>query len=214
MAGKAVMAMFRFEEAQLVAELDRLPLQLRVAFAAACAERLLPAYVAFSAQTGRGNPAALRDILTRVWDDLCGNQMTDGEVQANIDTCMGLIPHEDEGPWVMEQAAAEDAGSALAYALRCRQNGQGQEAAWAARCAYEALDHHVINRDDVDMNVPGAEARVLADPLVQAEFGRQRQDLDEALDAGNAEVREAIARLRDRAKTEGATFFGDVALPN
>jgi len=134
--------------------------------------------------------------------------MTDGEVQANIDTCMGLIPQEDEGPWVTEQAAAEDAGAALAYALRCRQSGRGQEAAWAARRAYEALDHHVINRDDVDMNVPGAEARVLADPLVQVEFRRQRQDLDVALAADDADVPDMAARLRDRATTEGAFFFG------
>jgi uncharacterized protein YjaG (DUF416 family) len=203
--------LLRFDEARLVKMLDRLPRDLRVVFAAACAERLLPAYAAFSERAGRGDPTALRQSLTLLWDDLDGKRLPDGEVQTNIDTCMELIPQEDDGPWVPEQASAEDAGAAVAYALRCRQNGQSQEAAWAARRAYEALDHFVINREKIDVNKPGAEARVLGHAAVQTELARQRRDLDELLGGDAKAVQQAAARLRDRAQKESALFFGAVS---
>jgi uncharacterized protein YjaG (DUF416 family) len=204
-------AHLRFEEAQLVRMLDRLPGDLRVVFAAACAERLLPAYAIFSGRAGRGDFAALRHSLTLLWEDLDGNRLSDDEVQANIDACMDLIPQEDDGPWMPEQAAAEDAGAAVAYALRCRLRSQGQEAAWAARRAYEALDHFVVNRENIDTSQPDAEARVLGHFAVQAELARQHRDLDELLGVDPKAMRLAAARLRRRAQTEGALFFKGVS---
>ena len=78
----------------------------------------MPAYEAFSRRSGRGDPLALVGILARLWDELAGEEMTDAEVQSKIDSCMELVPQEDEGPWVPEQASAEDAGAAVVYALR------------------------------------------------------------------------------------------------
>ena len=205
------MVTLRFDEAQLAGTLERLPQQHRAVFAATCAERLMPAYVAFSNRTGRGDPAALRGILTRLWDDLAGDRMQDSEVQSKLDACVALIPQEDDSTWVMEQASAEDAGAAVAYAMRCRQSGQAQDAAWSARRAYEALDHYVINRESIDMNKPWAEERVLGHPVVQAELVRQRRDLDEVLDLSDVDVRRVAGRLRDRAVAEGAVFFGAVS---
>jgi uncharacterized protein YjaG (DUF416 family) len=190
-----------FNETELVKSIDQLPRLARVVFAAACAERMMPAYERFSAQTHRGDPQNLKQILARLWDDLAGNRMSATEVDANINACMQLIP-QDDGPWVLEQAAAEDGAAASTYALRCRRSGLAQEAAWAARCAYDALDEYVINRDNIDINATGAEAQVRSDPLVQAELTRQRRDLDELL-------RGAITQdqLRERSNTEAADFL-------
>src|SRR5882724_3878028 len=139
------MAGLEFDEMELSERLEQLPRPLRAAFAAACAERLLPAYDRFSTQTKTGDALTLEQILRRLWIDLSGEAMSDEEVERQIQACMELIPKEDDGPWVPEQAAAEDAAAALAYALRCRQNGLAKEAAWAARRAYEAVDDYVIN---------------------------------------------------------------------
>jgi uncharacterized protein YjaG (DUF416 family) len=106
-----------------------------VVFAAAVAERLLPVYSFFSRKTGRGNPHSLTEILDRLWRDIDGIPMTPGELQQNIDLSMELIPKEDEKPWVPEQYWAEDAAVAVVYALRTRQSGNPQHAAWAARRA-------------------------------------------------------------------------------
>lgn len=133
--------------------------------------------------------------------------MTSHDIDVSIERCMSLIPREDEGPWIEQQAAAEDAGTALAYALRCRKTGESQEAAWAARCCYEALDHFVINRDDIDVNEAGAEAAVVADPLVQAELARQQRDLDALRLHG--EEKNIAARLRLRAIAEASLVLGD-----
>jgi hypothetical protein len=155
-----------------------------------------------------------------LWDDLTGDPMPDVEVQSKIDACMALIPQEDDGPWIMEQATGEDAAAAAAHALRCRQNGEVQEAAWAAQRTYEAIFYYVEYRD----YPPGSQvhappypheqsqlARVNADPLVQAELGRQQRDIEDLLAAGDEDVRQIAARFRDRAVAESAIFFGAVS---
>lgn len=171
------MAILKFDEPDLVRSLECLPVWQRVAFAAACAERLRPAYLSFSQRTGRGDGVAFQNILDRLWLDLGGSCMADDEIEMSIEKCMEFTPHEDDEPWDDSQVYAEDAGIALVYALRCRQNSESQEAAWAARHVYEALDHYVIAREDVDLSTPGAEARVLSHPLIQAELMRQYRDL-------------------------------------
>lgn len=190
-----------YDELNIICKLDRLDPTRKVAFAAACAERQLPGYVAFSKTTGRGDPDALRAILERVWRDVMGERMADEELAVVLDRCTSLIPQEDEGPWVTEQAYAEDAASAVVYALRARKAGESQEAAYAARVAYEALDHHVINRLGIEVD-----AEVLAHPIVQEELARQQRDLDE-LHTFGGDPAEVIARLRDRARAEAAIFF-------
>jgi uncharacterized protein YjaG (DUF416 family) len=199
------MSYVRYDEQEIIRKLDQLHTRAKVAFAAACAERQVPGYVAFSRQTGRGEPHALIDILERVWRDVLGDKMLDDEIQRQLARCMALIPQEDEGPWVNEQAYAEDAASAVVYALRARTTGESQEAAYAARVAYEALDHHVINRLGVE-----DDDHVLAHPVVQAELAHQHRDLDELLGA-SADLTALLIRLRDRASTEAATFFGPIS---
>src|SRR5437867_5776161 len=157
------MAPQEFDERELVARLEALSPECRVVFAAACAERALPGYDAFLVRTGRRRPATLRSNLTRLWDDLAGNRMMDGEIQTRIDTCLEMIPKEEEGAWVEpESALADDAAAAVAYALSCRQNGSAQEAAWAARRAYEALDYFVAHHEKIDWSAGDAKARALA----------------------------------------------------
>jgi uncharacterized protein YjaG (DUF416 family) len=201
------MGILRFNEQSLIKGLEQLPLPFRVTFAAASAERLVPAYTSFSRQTGRGDATALAAVLERLWLDLQGKRMDARQVQENIDVSMSLIPQEDSGPWVPEQAWAEDAAAAVAYALRCRQNGQSQEAAWAARRAYEALDHFVVNQEGIDTNRVGAEEEVLSHPLVQAELSRQGRDLSELLAANQQDEVRVAQQMCQRAQAEAETVF-------
>jgi uncharacterized protein YjaG (DUF416 family) len=178
-----------------------------VVFAAACAERLLPAYISFSHRTGRGDPTTLTAILERLWLDAQGDRMDTRQVQENVDLSMGLIAQEYTVSWISEQAWAEDAAAAVVYALRCRLNGQAQEAAWAARRAYEALDHFVIAREGIDTSKAGAEAQVLSHPVVQAELLRQQRDLGELLAADQQDLVRVAQRAHQRAKVESETVF-------
>lgn len=202
------MSMKTFDESMLVAKLESLPVPLRVAFAAACAERQMPAYRRFEGRNGREEPNALECALADVWDD--PSPATDGEAfEQRIEELMALIPQEEgfQQPWTQDVTNAQNAGMSAVYALRAKLAGEAQEAAWAARVAYEALDNFVINSEDIDTNQPGEEQRVLAHPLVQAELARQHRDLDE-LGAGRQDPAALTARLRERARTEAAVFFG------
>jgi uncharacterized protein YjaG (DUF416 family) len=197
-----VISMWKFEEGLLAADLGRIAKAGRVAFAAACAERLLPAYHRYAERGARGEE--LGAILDRLWDDLLGTPMTDAEVRAKEEACMALISAEEDVSWAEERAVAEDGVAAVAYALRCRLNGDAKEAAWAGRRAYEAMDHFVVTRESVNTNRGGAERRILEHPLVQTELERQRRDIDELLRTSDARLRDATMLLRERAKREAA----------
>jgi uncharacterized protein DUF416 len=232
------MSNLRFDKEQLMRQLERLSPQLRAAFAAACAQRLLPAYAHFTQRTGREDPNELGWMLERLWDDLEGDPMSAEEVQQSIDRCLSLIPEEedeatDEPPQSLEEvvAAAQArasvaipameteawyAAEALAYAFRCRQNGEAQESAWAAECANEAVYKFLTDQEDgVQLRVLSYSEvqakleRVQSYPLYQAELIRQRQDLDELLSVREEDqAAEVVARLEERAKAEASTVFG------
>jgi uncharacterized protein YjaG (DUF416 family) len=191
-----------FNEAELVQKLDELVPRARVAFAAACAERMLPAYVAFSTRANRGDAPALAEMLERVWNDLLGDRIEIRQLQTCVERCAALIPGEDEEPWLEDQPYADDAASAVAYTLRALERGEPRESAWAARRAYEALDHHVTHRLGID-----DEDQAASHVLVQAELQRQARDLEDLRVAGEKPA-DAIVRLRDRARVEAPTFFG------
>jgi hypothetical protein len=129
------------------------------------------------------------------------------ELQQNIDLSMELIPQEDDGPWIPEQAWAEDAAAAVVYALRCRQNGKSQESAWAALRAYDALDHFVTTQEDIDPSTAGAEERIISNPLIQAEFMRQQRDLRELVAVDPQDESTLAQKIRQRAKAESSGVF-------
>jgi len=200
-----------YDNALLRSELDRLPPEHRAAFAAACAERLLPAYARFARESGRGEPETLRRALTRLWDDVTGNPMSELELRASVKKCSALVPGEGAGPGTEWEPSANDAAEALVYALESRYKHGSQEAAWSAGCANDALNRFVMfDESGSGVVVTANEEKLLRHPLVQAELARQRRDLDELLDARDVDVRQVAVRLRERAAVESAIFFGDV----
>jgi hypothetical protein len=146
--------------------------------------------------------------LEQLWQDLRGKPALYAEIHVAHEACMQAIPEcvesatgESRDGFIWK-AAGESALSALAYALRCRQNGSANEAAWAAECAYEAIDHFVVNTENVEINIRGEEERVLHHPLIQAEFARQVRDL--------TELRQSAVTLElvcQRAKEEAWVFL-------
>lgn len=200
----------RFDGAKLIGGLKHLPPAFRVIFATACAERLMPAYQLFHAQSGQGDPVAMKRALEDLWANPVLPESHGKVYEQQLEKIMGLIPRDDEfeGPWTDQATYAQDSGMSLAHALRARLSGEAQEAAWSAQVAYEALDHFIINLEDIDTNQPGGEQRVISHPIVQTELGRQRRDLNELLDSADRNVQEIAFRFRDRARAEAVSFFG------
>jgi len=200
--------MQNFDEARLISEIRHLPAPLRVAFAAACAERQMSAYRQFEERRRRASPNALDLALQDVWAHPDQPQDPE-ELEQQIESLMSIVPQEDdiEGPWNQDATNAQNAGMAAIYALRTKVRGDPQEAAWAARVAYEAVDNFVINSEDIDTNTPGEELRVLAHPLVQAELTRQRIDLEDLRAHASEALPTAVARVRNRATADSSRFF-------
>ena len=205
------MSFVRYDESAIITALEQFPVRLRATFAALCAERLLPAYILFGEQIDACDSRALIAILQRIWQYLEGNEMSAEELQTNLDTCIDLIPKEDEGEWVEQKAYAEDASSAVAYALRTIQNGEPQEAAWAARHAYETLDYYLTYREGPHTTDISEIERTMTHPLVQAELLRQQRDLDDLRKIAKTDDQAPLlAELRSRAQADAIRFFGEV----
>jgi uncharacterized protein YjaG (DUF416 family) len=209
LAGEAIVTRsppLRYEEPRLVEALSTLSPGRRTTFAAACAQRLMPVYKWVHARTGRGDPVLLDDSLSALWEDLKGALSDELDaVRARVEE---LIPDEDD-EWIDEIAYAQHAASAVAYALRCRLSELPQDAAWAARQVYEAIDLWVTTRDNVDLNAPGVEDRILGDPLIQAELSRQSRDVAELGNETEEGLTSLTDRIRRRAEIERLYLFGE-----
>lgn len=165
--------MLDFDDNCLVGELGSLPSSARIAFAAATAMRQLCNYERFNGDIqSRKRP---REIAAELWADTQRSAVDRPAWSARLEEVMALMP-EDDADWV-GRALAEDALSSLAYAIRCLLDPVPQEAAWAARCAYEAADQAAIRLLGVQTALPNTEAEILSHELVQRELSRQRHDL-------------------------------------
>lgn len=205
------MKIHAFNEQALIRDLDRVPRRLRVLFAAAAAERLMPAYVRFTNRTGRGDPATLASILGRLWANAQSETLDSRQVQKDADLSMSLLPIDSAATWVPEQAWAEDAVAALAYALHCQLSGLSQDAAWSARRAYEAVDNFVVAQQETAPNSAQAEEQILAHPLIQRELSRQQRDLEELLTATARNLISISQQIHQRAQAESKSVFQDAA---
>lgn len=189
----------------LIERLSGLPATSRAAFAAACAERLHPAYVWYERRSGRGDAAFLRRAMDALWVDSSSDPVV--VLAALLSEAESLVPDEDEA-LVAESVLGQHAAAAVVYALRCRLGGRAVDAEWAARQVYEALDWWVTTRDDVDLNEPGSEHRIRADRLIQDELARQQADLDELHALGDARDHHDVVRILERARQAAPSLFG------
>ena len=60
-----------FDKTKLEQQIEELPSTLRPAFAAACAQRMAPAYAKYCLRIA-GDATLFQKILDRLWDDLTG----------------------------------------------------------------------------------------------------------------------------------------------
>lgn len=189
--------MLTYDEAANVRRLSRLDRVRKAAFAAACAQRLLPLYGRFAAAT-HADPAIIHEALARVWDALQGASVDLRAVQAAAED---QVPQEDDD-WILEMGYGQNAAACCAYAVRTWLTDDAQEAAWAARQVYELADYAVQQLlPDLDLNSPDAESQLAGHELVQAALVGIEQDLRDvespALD---------VDALAERASREGLVW--------
>jgi len=200
--------MLTFERKQMMDQIDPLPKRLRVAFAAACAQRQLPNYVRTSAANPTGNPKAVTRMLRELWDRVARNAFEPEKLRREAALCRALVPDAEEQ--FEGIGYAENAVVSLAYAFDTALSGGSQETVWAAERAYDSLDVYVIDHFGVDVNTPHVQSYIDSFPIIQAELSRQQADLAELHAAAKDPSAEAavIARIKRRAESDAASFFG------
>jgi hypothetical protein len=191
----------QYDEAELVRRLTQVPRPARVMFAAACAERLLPLYRRFHDLTSQGDPDALAATLDAVWRVALAGMDQEGLARRQ-EMAESLVPDEDDS-WTPESAYGQHGAAAVAYAVRTWLADNPAEAGWAARQVYEAADYAALQRyPDIDLNAPGAERELLAQPVVQEALAGLAADLA-VIDGADHEPAGVAARLREQAHEGG-----------
>lgn len=205
--------MLRFNAGDLGKSLDRLSSEYRTAFAAACAQRLLPRYSAFYARLhgGRlGEEQLAETFLDLLWRDLSASQLDDGKIETMINRLLATLPDE-ETTLAANEPYCTDAGATVIFALQARLTSQTKFAVLAARRIYHALDNFVMNNvlaDKPRISERDEEA-VLAHPLIQRELARQQDDLEMLGSASLPGYDKAtvLSNLRRRAEEQGEEVF-------
>jgi uncharacterized protein YjaG (DUF416 family) len=201
--------MLIFDRESVTKQIEPLPKRLRVAFAAACAQRQLPSYVRTSAVNSMGNPEAVTRILRELWESVEHNAFDVEKLRSDLALCDALTPSHDT-PSFPGSGFAQRALLSLAYAFDTALDGSSQDTMWAAECAYNAVFAFIVQRFGGDSSTPRGRLQIISFPVMQAELSRQQADLAELLTAAKHLDREAavITRVKCPAKRDAASFFG------
>ena len=191
-----------FDAARLTAQLGELGERKRVAFAAACCERMLPNYSRFVNETSWGDPAALRAALDEVWLHVGGTELSKGRARELEQACQRVTPDSEDfaSPYT---SAAIDAGAAVCQALECCITPDPRTVAEVAGLARDTIDMHVQRVLDLSYDRPDFESRVATHPLMQREVKSLTADF-EALTAIPDFNNETLARFRRDLTTRGS----------
>ena len=127
-----------YDEAALKERLSHLDKRAKTAFAAACADSLVPLQERYwSRAEESANESRARDILDSVW----GAVSKDNAVVSSLASEAAAFGPSDDEPWLFDMGYAQNAAAALAYAIRTWLSDDVQEAAWAARQVCEAAEY-------------------------------------------------------------------------
>lgn len=145
-----------------------------------------------------------RTTLDRIWSAAIDAGSSLDDLKRLEQECLDAIPSEEEA-WSHEEPYAEDAGAAVTFTVRVALSGDPQDAVWAARRVYDALDHLVGKLVE-----PGGdrEVAIFSHPLIQAEFARQLHALERLERIGTDDLKRMVVETRDDARAEGTRIFG------
>ena len=188
--------MLNFDEVYLVNRLAKMDTTKRVAFAAACATRLLPLFEQYAVNFFSEGSETIRKALNLVWRSVTEGIWNHEIINNLIENVMDIMPEEDI-EWTPLHAYAEDATASTAYTLRALISNNPREAGWAARRSYETVDLAAQKIIDFKPDKKDSEIQLLSHPLIQQELQRQKQDLADL--ESNEFTKDTFTKIKERA---------------
>lgn len=150
-----------YDGISVVSRLSKLDRAAHAAFAAACAEALLP----LASRSSNSVRDQLAVALSGVWTVIAGGR-ADLEVSRTL--AQSLVPN-DFGDWTFEMGYLQNTASSVAYAAMTVLEDSSRFAELAGQQLYEVADYAAQHQlHDLDLNVPTAEAALTSQPVVQA----------------------------------------------
>ena len=193
MTGKRMMP-HGFDEKALIAALQELPAELRVAYALLIAERLYPILDAYSREAGGKEASVVRDALDEVWAALERGTLRKQRLTELADAVFEVRPETEDNPSSLSSFALDAAGAAW-EAIQTALTGDPSHAVAAAQIGFETVHTFAEEREDFLPQDRADQESVLSRDVVTKELEAQRAQLAYAKGL-SANPRAGVAALR------------------
>ncbi|GGA46479.1 DUF416 family protein [Dyella nitratireducens] len=171
------MTVLKYDEQALKQQLSAMPERSIVAFALCCSTRQLNAFEAYADKFLPEKREAARHIVESLWATIIFGENTPVMWSEQLAIVEETYPDEQDH-WAPFHVYGGNALSSLIYTIRSLlASADVQEAAWAARIAYESADQAALRSLDKMRGSPEIEQLVVASDIVQRELHRQSDDL-------------------------------------
>ena len=171
---------FKLLSERIEGELTPLSHAQRLAFAAACCERALPNYVAFSRAAHWGDSAILRTSLDFVWRFIEGAEFLPDESILLEQRCESVTPDLDDFPDPSVDvlaAAGQEAAFMTRLLLQFHRENQLTYALRISTFARDTIDMYVQVLEELDPADPQLDNKIARHPLALRETEKQERDL-------------------------------------
>jgi uncharacterized protein YjaG (DUF416 family) len=168
----------RFDATILRTRLERLAASHRTAFAACCAERMIPSYAAFQRLSSWGDVSTLSTAIQAVWAMLVAGLQDTPEVTVLKERCERVTPHMDDFGDKPFASAALDACVGVLAALECLETGSVDAALEAAVAARDSVDMYIQILERLKPDEPDLEHRIAEHALYVREMKLQGRTLN------------------------------------
>ena len=168
-----------FSRDGLFARLVHMSPRARSAFALACATRLRALWNAYAVKYAVADGAVFNRQMDGLWDSLLrgdGPGVAGNAGALDALTAGDTDDRQESGAWDPLPTFAQEALSALVYALQAFRSGEATYAVWAGEVSYEACYQAVVGNSSRQGGGVDLEAH-LVHLLVQRELRRQERDM-------------------------------------
>lgn len=169
--------MLKYDKNFISKKLNDMSDSQRIAFAAACCERLLPNYVKFVEVENGGDYSFFRSMLNQIWNHAGGKHMTNESIKQLMKKCFEIVPDSDDFESIYTSYAI-DTGAAFYNTLKYCLESDIKFLISVVDASINTVDLFVQEKHNMNPNDPDLEQKIMNDQVMQNEVKKQVEDLN------------------------------------